>query len=60
MQNHCPTSLQEANMKRPYFILSLTPLPYPNFGQRVAEGIKHLFNLTSVGEVLLEVCRMLE
>ena len=47
-------------MKRPYFILSLTPLPYPNFGQRVAEGIKNLFNLTSVGEVLLEVCRMLE
>lgn len=60
MQKHWPTSFQEANMKRPYFIPSLTPLPYPNFGQCVAEGIKNLFNLTSVDEVLLEVCRMLE
>ena len=43
-------------MKRPYFILSLTPLPILILGK----GIKNLFNLTSVGEVLLEVCRMLE
>lgn len=27
-------------MKRPYFILSLTPLPYPNFGQHVLRVLK--------------------
>lgn len=48
-------------MKRPYyFILSLASLPHPNFRQRVAEDIKNYFNLASVDEVLLEMCRILD